>query len=138
MVESTAMVKAKDEEKADGRSFVDVSHIDRLGFDLISWDASERGPIIPVKRLIEVKGHGHSRLEFGLQGSEILAYDRNPAIYWMYTVDYCHTDNPRLQMMHARSAERREQLRITRRPRVLGRKKPVRMRMRKSGRSRIG
>ena len=68
------------------------------------YDIESSGPGGP--RFIEVKGHAHYERSAGLQEAEMRAYD-NPKIqpyFWIYFVDFCHTDRPKMDSVHVKTA----------------------------------
>jgi len=69
----------------------------------LGYDIESKGPGGP--RLIEVKGHAHYKRSAWLTESEIRAY-YNPKFrgqFWIYFVDFCHTDSPKVDPKHIRT-----------------------------------
>ena len=69
----------------------------------LGYDIESVGPGGP--RLIEVKGHAHFEKSARLTESEIRAY-HDPKIqryFWIYFVDFCHTDSPQVDMKHIKT-----------------------------------
>src|SRR5438876_11558329 len=76
----------------------------RRGKRGLGYDIESMGPSGP--RYIEVKGHAHYERSAKLQESEARAY-HDPKIqprFWIYFVDYCHTDSPKVDPVHVKTA----------------------------------